>query len=301
MKVKHIITTCGLLGGLIVTSGAGSAISNVAKSDVQFTFRPVLTLELDDNLSDTDYPNNTFLINDLAPGNVKDSNEVTATVTTNSAAGYTLSATVGDTTSAALNTTDLVLGSGGDKFEMTTDNVATLSTGKWGYRVKNGTYGNYSALDISTSKILNATRDNIGTASTASYPGGATTDMKIGAYAKTSQVAGKYQNVINFEAVANVAAHQVNLLKGAMGSAATHVATVEINSVNGTAITPVTAGSWSEGTTLGITATCDSGYTFSNWNLNYDYGSLADRALATTTYTVGGGSVNVTAYCGGGS
>ena len=293
MKVKQIITTCGILLGSLATVGAANAtVTYVGKSDVQFTFRPMLTLELSSSATPpSGHTDPTFLIDNLAPGNTLDSNEVRAAVNTNSAAGYTLSATVGDATSPTLNTTDLV-SSGTDNFGITTDNVASLGSGKWGLRVKNGTYGNYRSLDTATARTLNVTSDSTGTAATASYPGTANTDMKIGAYAKASQVAGGYQNVINFEAVANVSAHTVNLVAG------TNTATATITAVDGTAITPATTGSYNEGTVLTIAATCNTGETFFGWSSNYDYGSIADKTLATTTYTVGGGSVNLTANCG---
>lgn len=304
MKVKHIITTCGIiLGGIVtsalaVTSGANATLNYTGKSDVQFTFRSMLTLNL--NGTPTGYTDPTFVIDDLAQSNSKNSNTVTALVNTNNVAGYTLSATVGDAVN--YNNTDLNLASGSagsDKFEMISSGT-TLTAGKWGYTLNGSVYGALPLYsDTAHTAILNATRNvtgdpgsNCSLAACAGDTSHTGTNVQIGAYADSDQVHGAYQNVVNFKAVANIALHTITL------NAGTNVASVEITSVNGTALSPtVVTGSWSEGTVLGITATCDAGYQFNGWNKNYDFGAIANKTLATTTYTVAGGSTNLTAYC----
>ena len=230
-----------------------------------------------------------FTIDNLAPGNSKNSNVVTATVSTNSVAGYTLNAAVGDSTN--YNNTDLNPASGSDKFEMIGSSATALSAGTWGMTLDSG--ATYKALAIhsaSNPTPLNKTTDASGTAASG-YGGTANTAMQIGAHAKTSQVSGAYRNVITFAAVANMAAHTITLSPG------TNVASAYITAVDGTAVTPVTGGAYADLTALTIEATCTSGYTFSGWNINYDYGAITDKSLANTTYTVGPGDVTLTPYC----
>ena len=269
MKAKRIlITTCGIiLSGLVVATGA-SAVTFEGSSDVQFTFNPVLSLSLSAD---------GFLIDNLVPGASGISNEVTATVSSNGSAGYILSATVGDSTT--YTTTDLK--------NATNNTIAmissgtSLTSGTWGYTLNNGTDYGALALYTGTGTVLRET----------SGSGETTTAMKIGAYAATSQATGEYRNVVNFSVVSKIAAHTVTLTAGA------HTATVSIN--GGAASSTSASGSYEAGDTVTIAATCDSSYTFTGWGIDHDYGSIANPANASTTYTVGGGSVNLTAYCQG--
>ena len=187
MKVKHIITTSGIiLGGLAAVQGASAVVKYTGSSEVQFTFAPTLSLAL---------TGDDFQIDELFPGNSDISNEVTATVSTNSVAGYELSATVGNDTT--YNSTALMT-VGGDTIAMVSGNA--LTSGTWGYTLDNGT--TYGALSRSTDTILNKTTDVSGTAATG-YTGTSSTSMKIGAYAASDQVPGVYNNIVNFKAVAN--------------------------------------------------------------------------------------------------
>ena len=281
MKVKHIITTCGvILGGLIVPQGASATLTYQTSSDVQFTFNSMLSLAL---------TGDEFLIDELSPGVEGKSNAVEATVSTNSSAGYQLSATVGN--SATYTNSDLkgpTVGSGTAKFEMISSGTV-LTSGKWGYTINNGsTYGALALYTATTGTILNKTTDQSGTAATG-YAGGATTTMKIGAEAASNQTPGTYRNVINFAAVSNVATHNVALALG------DHVATVKLGS--GSASSSNVNGDYGEGNTVAIEATCASGYDFSGWGISNDYGTIANSSLASTSYTVGGGDVTITAYC----
>ena len=267
---------------------------------MQFTFGQTLTLSLSSTLSDcpTPYADPTFCIEDLVPGTTALSNTVTATVATNSAAGYKLSATVGgtDSTSATYATSDLTSTSHTDKFTMLNDATSTsLAAGEWGFTL-NGSAATptYMTLDTTTARTINSTIDAAGTAATG-YGGTNSTAMQIGAYAGASQKAGVYRNVLNFTALPNMLMRTVTIAK----SSATDVTSAAIVSVDGTALsTPVTSGTYGDGQVLGITATCASGKNFLGWASSYDFGKVADMNAATTTYTVGNGDITLTAYCG---
>lgn len=265
MKVKHIITTCGVIaGGMVMAQGASAVVTYVGESDVQFTFSSVLSLSVSGD----------FAIADLAPGASDMSDDVTVTVDTNSSSGYTLSATVGNGT---YNTSELVRDSD-NKIAMISSSATTLSSGTWGYTLNSGT--SYGALDTEVPKILNKTTNSAGTAASG-YGGTKNTNVKIGAYASSTQRSGDYKNVVNFTATPNIALRTINVVAGD----------------NVASVTPSSASAYDEGYNLAISATCSSGYTFSNWVMSGDYGSLADATNASTTYTVGGRDNTLTAYC----
>lgn len=176
--------------------GAGSAysLSYSYDVDVSFTFNPTLSM----SISSAD-----LLINDLAPGNAADSNEIRVGVSTNTAYGYTLSATVGQATNyetrnlimsgSAANFASLAFGS--SVSSITTDNT-------WGFSYKPSTNGaswaNYSGLPLYSDTSNVATLINASGAAASDY-----VNFKIAAKAASSQPTGEYKNVINFIAVAN--------------------------------------------------------------------------------------------------
>lgn len=258
MKVKHIITTaCGvILGGLAVAQGASAVVTYAGESEVQFTFAPTLSVGVSGD----------FTIADLTPGSAANSNTVVVTVTTNSSSGYTLSATVGNTSS--YNTTNLV-GDNGGVFSMISPSATSLSSGTWGYTL-NGTV--YDELSTTVPKVIKQT---------SSSSESSTTNMQIGASAALGQLAGSYRNIINFAATSNVNAYTVTVVAGS----------------NVASVTPATAASHDAGDTVSITATCASGYTFAGWSADKTYGTIANPTVASTTYTVGGGDVTLTATC----
>ncbi|MBR3324071.1 hypothetical protein IKG24_00835 [Candidatus Saccharibacteria bacterium] len=260
MKAKHIITTCGvILGGLAVAQGASAVVTYQGSSDVQFTFNPVLSLTLSGG---------NFVISDLAPGTKALSNAVTASVASNSSAGYILKASVGNGT---YSSTDLT--SSDSRFAMISSGTS-LAKGTWGYTLNDGTsYGALALYNASDSTTL----------ATSSDPSGSVV-MKIGAYAKDDQLPGTYNNVVNFSVVSQVAAHTVSLMPGA------NVASVALGGGG-------TSRSYNEGDTVTISATCSSGKTFSNWGKSFDFGVIANESAASTSYTVGNGDVTLTAYC----
>lgn len=187
MKVRSAVIACGaLLGSFLVVQNTSAVVTYETSSSMQFTFAPVLSLDLSAD---------GFIINNLTPGVSDNSNEVTATVNTNNVAGYTLIATVGNET---YNTTSLVYDT--NSFAMMGSGTA-LTAGTWGYTLDDGiTYG---ALDRTISTVLNKTVDTVGTAATG-YLGTNATPIKVGAYAAENQPNGTYRNVINFAAVVNL-------------------------------------------------------------------------------------------------
>lgn len=311
MKVKRVFVSCGvvlasLLMGNMVVGGVYANLSHEAHSDVQFTFHPIIGLTLSSTSADCPspyQPNSTFCIFGLTAGNIGISNTVTASVKTNSSAGYTLSATAGgNSIDGTTNFTDNKLtlkGASGTTlgvFDMIPDGSSTLSPGEWGYTVDGGTtYGSipYVLDSTKTPAIINKTINNVGTPATG-YNGTANTNIQIGAYAGSLQNGGAYKNVINLTATANVQTRIITLEKYN-----SDVATVNITSLDGQPITPTTTGSYTEGQVIGIEAVCAGGAKFYGWGLSGDFGQFADQNSAITTYMIGESNVVITAYCGG--
>ncbi len=194
-KVKYIavVLLTVLLGGLIGFSA--SAETNETEVEVQFTFEPFLSM----SISEAD-----LIINDLAPGTAKNSNEIGVTVKTNNVTGYKLSATVGDTTNdsrdlkhATLAAAFTSIDTGAVLTSLTTDNT-------WGYSINSGT--SFSGL----SKYNSAAGTELNSSDSAADE---TTNFLIGARAASSQQSGDYSNVISFAAVTNYV--PTNLLKDA--------------------------------------------------------------------------------------
>ena len=68
-------------------------------------------------------------------------------------------------------------------------------------------------------------------------------------------------------------------------------------SLNGS--TSVLTGTFAEGDTVNLVATCAVG-NFAGWNASPEFGGFANKNNATTTFTIGPNDVTITAYCGGG-
>ena len=151
-------------------------------------------------------------IEDLVPGDYKDSNIITVTASSNNVSGYTLSSSVGSSTYASTelrrNGTETA-----NIFTSLTESKASLSAfdpGYWGYSystnggtswisgdIVSGTSSGYNGLPIYTTttpiKLINSS-----SASSSSI------QFKIGAKATSSQVSGAYTNIINFIGVGKV-------------------------------------------------------------------------------------------------
>ncbi len=195
-KVTHTLLAVSCVFGVILSNGGASAITYQDESTVKFTFGSTLSV----SLSDAD-----IVIGNLIPGQDDLSNVVDIVVNTNNLYGYTLTATVGDSTK---NYRDLRHTNGTANIASinVNSNLSTLtgeSSSVWGYTVStNGTtWSNYNGLpkydDTTNTAELNVTN---GAAADS------TTSFKIGAYAEEGQLAGDYTNVINFKVVSNAPA-----------------------------------------------------------------------------------------------
>jgi len=188
----------GLLFSVSVSSTSASALTYSSDVGVQFTFNSALQIDL----SSAD-----IHILNLAPGTTSDSNVIDVVVKTNNVTGYTLNATVGNSTT--YNTRNLVHEVSGSSANFTSINygssLASLTTDNtWGYSYStdNGTnWEDYDGLPL----YSDAT--NIATLKEASVPpatsAGDKVNFKIAAKASTTQASGDYNNVINFVATAN--------------------------------------------------------------------------------------------------
>ena len=186
---------CGL-AGLLIGAGKVSALTYSEDVPVSFTFNSMINLTLSDNLH----------IYNLAPGTTADSNIITVSIVTNNFTGYTLTASVGNSThtNPSYNNRNLTHTNGSSTFASLATNASLASmssanNNEWGYSVStnNGsTWSNYSGLPLYTASTWKevASSSNNGTASIK---------FKIGAKASIAQPAGEYTNVINFTAVGN--------------------------------------------------------------------------------------------------
>lgn len=255
-----------------MASVASATVTYKTSTDVQFTFDSTLSLTVSDDLT----------ITNLAPGTSANSNTANITVSTNSSAGYTLSAKMGNATynnSSLTRTVNSTLDAN-NVFTMTSGGSSTLTAGTWGYLLNSAT--NYAALST-TDTVINKTTNKAGTGASGydGDSGNGVTTMKIGANAASAQRSGDYKNVITFSATANVATYTVTVVAG------DHVASV----------TPTTATSYDEGSIVNITAACDSGYSFSLWGNSTTYGTFANVNAGSTTFIVGPSDTTLTAYC----
>ena len=161
-----------------------SAIDYSSNVGIGFTFNPTLSISLSSN---------DLVIPNLVPGSTLDSNSINVSVTTNAAYGYTLSATVGDSTH---NNSDLIhtnstnifssIATDADLPSLTTDNT-------WGYNVSldsGSTWSNYNGLSSSSTTLLDKDSNT-----------SSSIDFRIGAKASSVQPSGTYTNTITFTAV----------------------------------------------------------------------------------------------------
>ena len=194
--------TTSLIGASITSSA--SALTYQSNIGVNFTFNTSLEV----SLSSAD-----LIISELSPGTAADSNVITVNVKTNNKMGYTLTSTVGNATYGNRN---LTLKNGTETFAsvdygstIAANTNLTDNTWAYSYSVDNGTNwvagsaGNttagYSGLPLYT--------DETNTTTLRTSPGptsddGDGTKFKIAARASGTQVSGEYNNVINFNVVA---------------------------------------------------------------------------------------------------
>ena len=120
---------------LINPSNSASAMSFQSEQDIAFTINPTVNITVSGDL----------VINNLTPGDYKDSNIITVTASSNALAGYTLSSTVGNSThsSPSFNNTNLNHTNGTNTFTNLATNKSSLdnfdsSSNTWGYSWCNG-------------------------------------------------------------------------------------------------------------------------------------------------------------------
>ncbi len=200
---KHIkklgvgLFSLALLGGGIASFiNPTWAATQTGTAKVQFTFNSTLTMTGQQDLA----------ISGLTPGTAGESSEITITVTTNNAAGFTLTGTSGTSTTS----TDLTSSGKTTKFtHLSTDaalaNKEAIGDNSWGIQfatggaaASTGTYTGFpkDAANNGTSgkSLLSTTAPSNGTNNVVK--------LRVGAKASTAMQAGTYSNVINLYATA---------------------------------------------------------------------------------------------------
>jgi hypothetical protein len=161
---KIILFSTGLVISLIGVN-AVSAVTYQSNVGVNFTFNPSISLSVSDNLN----------VDNLTPGGSSDSNIITVGVTTNSVAGYTLSATVGNKTDASTALTNTANSSYTFTNLATTPGVAAnlsaFSDNKWGYSYCKDTVTNCGSGGSATWISGSVGADGTAGSSVAGYAG----------------------------------------------------------------------------------------------------------------------------------
>ena len=264
-----------LLGGAAMVASAG-ALSSQRETDFYFTFNPTIGLSLS---------NSKLIIGDLAPGNAAKSNEIVLTVNSNNPEGFYLTASVGNST---YRTTELVNGSA--VFRNTTRSgvgLTGLDDNTWGYTLGDDKYYGLPLFG-DTPKTLYDTKQ----VGAASQTEGSVT-FAIGAKAASTQIAGKYENVINFELVPYVTGNPTVTISAGTGGtvAASPAATegkipVELWTVVNTGKTSSFTLIDENDTSRTITATPGSGYTFDRWTTTCD-ATVSGNCSITANFKLG--------------
>lgn len=211
-----MIRRWGLFGGIALISvfvgrclNMGAFANNLTyqtRVPVEFTFNDTLNLTVSGDL----------VIPELSPGTFMDSNVITVTVNTNNAYGYTLSATVGDTSNPSREMRHSGFAILGDPIfsnlaigaNLTREVFSSNSSydNYWGFstnKVGSAYGGKYNGLplynDLTAEPVVLDSLDYMPDG------GSSVTDFWIGAKASANKEAGVYTNVINFIAVGGVA------------------------------------------------------------------------------------------------
>ena len=187
----------------IFSVSAAHAVTFESEQGVAFTFNPTVTISI---TGGTGASSDGLTITNLTPGDVKDSNIITVSASANTPLGYSLSSTVGSST---YNTTELRKDgtSTANKFTNLSTNKASLSNfddNTWGYSYSTDSGSTWISGDITSTTATGYNGLPIYTTSSpiklinSSTAGSSSVQFKIGAKASTSQIAGTYNNVINF-------------------------------------------------------------------------------------------------------
>lgn len=177
-----------------------SALTAEETVDFNFTFNPSLSISLSSD---------ELVIENLMPGNYANSNTISINVQTNNRNGYTLTAEVGDSETAALANNSLVNTIASTSFTSLANNasatLASFTPNYWGYTISKTVNDEtlYSGLLYGATTTLNQTVDPSGRA-VGNYYGGTVTNFTIGASAGVDQTSGEYTNIISFNIVPNV-------------------------------------------------------------------------------------------------
>lgn len=210
MKLAHKIITLSTILITLCIFNSASALEYQSTSQLEFTVNPTVSVSVSGDLT----------ISNLSPGSSSDSNTITVTASSNAISGYSLSSTVGDSNNASselrkdnTNTTY--------KFSSITTNKPTLSdfdhnNNTWGYSYSTDSGSTWISGDITitdpTSPLYPTTGYNGLPLYTTDTPitlinavseGTNTIFFKIAASSTQTQVAGEYNNIINFIALAN--------------------------------------------------------------------------------------------------
>ena len=209
--------------GAVGLVGQASAVTYQSNVGLNFTFNPSISISLSGS-GGTD-----LVIDDLRPGLSSDSNTITVGVTTNSVAGYSLSATVGTKGgTSALTSSDNNTFTNLSTTAGAAADLAAFSDNTWGYSYCpdtaancapsgsatwiSGSIGENGATGSSAAGYAGLPLDNNDNASdrgmggvtlinTTNAADSKSVEFKIGARASNTQPAGTYTNTINFYAV----------------------------------------------------------------------------------------------------
>ena len=203
MSFLSLVTIISLASASIFGFSNTHAVTFESEQGVAFTFNPTVTISITGGTGAT---NDGLTITNLTPGDVKDSNIITVSASANTPLGYSLSSTVGSST---YNTTELRKDgtSTTNKFTNLTANVSSLSNfsdNTWGYSYSTDSGSTWISGDITSPTATGYNGLPIYTTSSpiklinSSTAGSSSIQFKIGAKASTSQIAGTYNNVINF-------------------------------------------------------------------------------------------------------
>ena len=273
---KQLIAVVLLILFSLINAKSSFALTYSSDVGVQFTFNTALQIDL----SSAD-----IHIYNLAPGTTSDSNVIDVIVKTNNVTGYTLNATVGNSTT--YNTRNLVHEVSGSSANFASINygssLANLTTDNtWGYSYStdNGTnWEDYDGLPL----YSDAT--NIATLKEASVPpatnAGDKVNFKIAAKASSTQASGDYNNVINFVATANPVP-TLGPVACESGKICYNANVLDPTGVEGTMGKP--SASANTATTLLASNFSRDDYGFAGWSDTYDYsGNLYGPQETITT------------------
>ncbi|MBR2543516.1 hypothetical protein IKF03_02895 [Candidatus Saccharibacteria bacterium] len=208
LRVSKISTLILMLAlGWLVASTKAWGLSYSQDIGVSFTFSPTMKIIL--SADGCGISNNGLCIDNLAPGTSSDSNILTITVLNNTGNGYTLGASVGDSTvnSGRFDTRNLVhsnssITSSFASIDTTASLAANtdLTDNTWGYAfmdetMNNPTWSSYSGLPLYSSTAPATLKTSLSPATSAE---GDKIKFKIAAKSAVSQSSGEYNNVINF-------------------------------------------------------------------------------------------------------